>query len=83
MSHHTVIQRETAGRDDDEDEEERREEAAAAASWQRYLDATRERDAFAEGCVCAIWLFKFFMRKLLSDSAVAAQKIVFARDLHS
>lgn len=50
-----ALQGETRGsrdEDDDDDDEEQREEAEAAASWQRYLDATRERDAFAEGFVC-------------------------------
>ncbi len=48
--HTSALQGETRG-DNDDDGEEQREEAEAAASWQRYLDATRERDAFAEGFV--------------------------------
>jgi hypothetical protein len=47
--HSSALKGETRGENDDD--EEQREEAEAAASWQRYLDATRERDAFAEGFV--------------------------------
>jgi hypothetical protein len=57
--HTSAMKGETRG-DNGDDDEEQREEAEAAASWQRYLDATRERDAFAEGFVCGALVTSIF-----------------------
>ena len=81
-AHRSAIQRETPGRDDDE--EERREEAEAAASWQRYLDATRERDAFAEGCALIFAIRISHQRAhVWRRRAMPPSKIDFRSEIHA